>query len=416
MANRAFPCFRAVWLSVAIFALAANYSWAGTSEQVVYSFTGGVDGGDPASQLIFDSAGNAYGTTVVGGTAGCGTVFQLTKNSQGQWQQSVLYSFSCFGDGKNPYGGVTFDAAGNLYGTTVAGGSGGICSGDGCGVVFKLTHANGSWSESVLYSFGDFPDAGGPGSAVIFDRAGNLYGTAPDGGAYTEGAVYELSPNGGQWTEQVIHDFTGGDDGATGSLGPLLLDAAGNLYGVTELGGHYGAGTAYKMSAAGGAWNLTTLYAFMGAPDAGFPYGGLIADAHGNLYGTTYFGGTNGAGTVFKVGPGPNALGGWRAAVLYSFQGSTDGGNPTSTLLFDAAGNLYGTTSAGGDPGCDCGVAFEVSPNGGGWNENVLHTFGTSPDGANPYYGLTPDGMGNLFGTTASGGRHSQGMVFELTP
>ncbi|MGC2111941.1 MAG: choice-of-anchor tandem repeat GloVer-containing protein, partial [Candidatus Korobacteraceae bacterium] len=167
---------------------------------------------------------------------------------------------------------------------------------------------------------------------------------------------------------------------------------------------------------AGGTWNLTTLYAFMGQPDAGFPYGGLIADVHGTLYGTTYFGGANGAGTVFKVGPSPNALSGWRDVVLYSFQGGADGGNPTSTLLFDGAGNLYGTTSAGGDPGCDCGVAFEVSPSGGSWNESVLHTFGTSPDGANPYYGLTPDGMGNLFGTTASGGRHSQGVVFELTP
>jgi len=401
---------------VALIVLPAGSCWGLTTEQVIYDFTGGVDGGDPASQLVFDSSGNAYGTTVVGGAAGCGTVFQLSKNQQGQWQQTVLYSFSCFGDGKNPYGGVTFDAQGNLYGTTVAGGSGGVCSGDGCGVVYKLTHASGGWTESVLYSFGDFPDAGGPGSAVVFDRAGNIYGTAPDGGAYAEGAVYELSPNGDQWTETVIHDFTGGDDGAIGSLGPLLPDVAGNLYGVTELGGQYGAGTVYKMSAAGGTWNLTTLYAFMGEPDAGFPYGGLIADAHGNLYGTTYFGGANGAGAVFRVGPAANARGGWRDAVLYSFTGGTDGGSPTSTLLFDASGNLYGTTSAGGDPGCDCGVAFELSPNGAGWSEGVLHTFGTLPDGANPYYGLTPDGMGNLFGTTASGGRHSQGTVFELTP
>ena len=143
----------------------------------------------------------------------------------------------------------------------------------------------------------------------------------------------------------------------------------------------------------------------------------MIADANGNLYGTTYYGGANGAGAVFSVAPGPSAIGGWRDVVLYSFEGGTDGGSPTSTLVFDGAGNLYGTTSAGGDPGCDCGVAFELSPNGsGGWSESVLHTFGSIPDGSYPYYGMTPDGMGNFFGTTATGGHHQQGTVFELTP
>ncbi len=402
------------WL-LASAVMLVSISSAAATEKSVYSFTGGNDGSDPASQLIFDSAGNAYGTTVTGGDSDCGVVFKLTPMVGGQWQQSVLYSFTCFSDGKNPYGGVTLDGAGNLYGTTVAGGAGGICSGDGCGVVFQLTQSGGVWSESVLYSFGDLPDAAGPGGGVVFDRAGNLYGTAADGGAYSAGAIFQLSPNGNQWTETVIHNFTGGDDGAIGSLGLLLLDAAGNFYGVTELGGHYGAGTVYKLTRAAGTWNLTTLYAFMGQPDAGFPYGGLIADAHGNLYGTTYYGGDDGAGTVFKVDPGPN-IGGWRDTVLYSFQGGPDGGSPTSTLVFDAAGNLYGTTSAGGDPGCDCGVAFELSPGNGGWSENVLHTFGTSPDGAYPYYALTPDGMGNFFGTTAAGGTHNVGMVFELTP
>jgi uncharacterized repeat protein (TIGR03803 family) len=390
-------------------------SWATPAEKSVYSFTGGNDGGDPASQLIFDSAGNAYGTTVTGGLSDCGTVFQLSPGGGGTWQQSVLYSFTCFSDGKNPYGGVTLDAAGNLYGTTVAGGSGGICSGDGCGVVFKLTRSNGAWNESVLYSFGDLPDAAGPGGGVVFDAAGNLYGTTADGGVYSAGAVYQLSPNGNQWTETILHNFTSGDDGAVGSLGLLRVDANGNLYGAAELGGHYGAGTVYRLSRAGGSWNLITLYAFRGQPDAAFPYGGLIADARGNLYGTTYYGGTNGAGTAFQLSPGPTTAE-WRDSVLYSFQGGSDGGSPTSTLLFDAAGNLLGTASAGGDPGCDCGVVFELSPSNGGWSESVLHTFGTPPDGAYPYYGLTPDGLGNLFGTTAAGGNNNVGMVFELTP
>ena len=401
-------------LTIAVFLI--ETSWAST-EHVVYSFTGGADGSDPASDLIFDNSGNAYGTTATGGADGCGTVFKLTPSGGGQYLQSVLFSFDCFSTGKNPYGGVTMDAQGNLYGTTVAGGSGGMCAGDGCGVVYQLAFSGGVWNETVLYNFGDAPDAGGPGSAVVFDASGNLYGTAPDGGANGVGAVYELAHNNGVWTESIIHDFTGGDDGATGFLGRLLPDAFGNFYGVTELGGHFGAGTVFKLTpVAGGTWNFATIFAFQGQPDAGFPYGGLIADAHGNLYGTTYFGGANGSGAVFRLGPAATARGGWQDSVLYSFQGGSDGGFPTTTLVFDAAHNLYGTTTAGGDPGCDCGVAFELSPNGNGWTESVLHTFGTFPDGANPYYGLAPDGAGNYLGTTAVGGNQNRGTVFQLTP
>ena len=402
-------------LLVSAIFLAGN-CWAST-EHVVHSFTGGADGGGPASPFVFDSAGNAYGTTVTGGVDACGTVYKLTPSGGGQYTQSVIFSFDCFGTGKNPYGGVIMDGQGNLYSTTVAGGFGGVCAGDGCGVVYELTQSGGSWSETLLYSFGDSPDAAGPGGGVVFDAQGNLYGTAADGGQFGSGAVYELSHSGGGWSEIVIHDFTGGDDGALGSLGTLLRDASGNFYGVTEIGGQQGAGTVYRLSPiSGGGWNFKTLYAFQGQPDAAFPYGGLIADANGNMYGTTYFGGTSGSGTVFKVGPAANALGGWRDAVLYSFQGGADGGSPTSTLVFDAAHNLYGTTSAGGDPGCDCGVAFQLSPGGGGWSQRVLHTFGTPPDGASPTYGLTSDGAGNYLGVTPVGGQDSQGAVYQLTP
>ncbi len=401
---------------VAVLAGFGDTSWAAT-ETVVYSFTGGLDGADPASQLIFDSAGNAYGTTVTGGSSNCGTVFELTPSGGGHWQQTVLYSFGCLSDGKNPYGGLTMDAQHSLYGTTVAGGSGGICSGDGCGVVFKLTRSGDSWMETVLYSFGDSPDAAGPGGAVVFDRAGNLLGTSPDGGAFAEGTIYELSQSNGQWTERVVHDFTGGADGGIGSLGALLLDASGNLYGVTELGGANGFGTVFKLApGSAGTWTFSTVYAFQGQPDAAFPYGGLIADPHGNLYGTTYYGGTSGAGAVFRVGPGVGT-GPWHSTVLYSFHGGSDGGNPTSTLVFNPAGKLYGATSAGGDAGCDCGVLFSLSQvSNNHWLENVLHTFGTPPDGAFAYYGLTPDATGHYLGTTAAGGNQNQGVVFELTP
>ena len=190
-----YPCSYFFACVLAIFAALRIPSWAAT-ETPVYSFTGGLDGANPASQLIFDGAGNAYGTTVTGGSANCGTVFELTRNGE-QWQQMVLYSFGCFGDGKNPYGGLTMDARHNLYGTTVAGGSGGTCSGDGCGVVFKLSRSGDSWMETVLYSFGDSPDAAGPGGAVVFDHAGNLLGTSPDGGEFAEGTIYELSPSNG---------------------------------------------------------------------------------------------------------------------------------------------------------------------------------------------------------------------------
>lgn len=404
-------------LSAIALAILIKPAFCASTETPVYNFTGGFDGADPASPLVFDSAGNAYGTAVTGGASNCGTVFQLSPGSGGQWQQTVLHSFNCFDEGKNPYGGVTLDSQGNLYGTTVAGGSAGICAGDGCGVVYKLTHNGGSWSESVLYSFGDSPDAAGPGGPVVFDRAGNLLGTAPDGGAFAAGAVYELSPNNGQWTERIVHDFTGGNDGALGSLGALLLDSAGNLYGVTELGGAHQSGTVFKLApGSGGAYAFSTLYAFQGQPDAAFPYCGLIADSHGNLYGTTYYGGANGAGAVFRLGPSPG-VGGWRDAVLYSFTGASDGGNPTSTLVSAANGKMYGTTSAGGDAGCDCGVIFSLTPTGiNRWSESVLHTFGTHPDGAFAYYGLTMTSGGLYLGTTATGGTHNQGVVYQLTP
>src|SRR5580698_1781151 len=211
-------------------------AWAASNGKIVYGFSGGDDGSDPATQITFDATGNGYGTTVSGGLYGYGTVFELERLSGGNFQESVLYSFTGGADGKNPYGGVTFDGAGNLYGTTVSGGSGGVCSGDGCGVVYKLSDSGSGWTESVLYNFTGGNDGSGPGGGVVFDNAGNLYGTTPDGGQFSQGVVYELSLQGSAWEQTVIHAFTGGNDGAVGSLGLLLL-ANGNFYGVSEIGG-----------------------------------------------------------------------------------------------------------------------------------------------------------------------------------
>jgi uncharacterized repeat protein (TIGR03803 family) len=380
---------------------------AAAKEQVLYNFSGGNDGGDAATALLSDSRGNLYGTTVVGGAYACGTIFKLKPQASPPWPETVLYSFTCYGDGKNPYGGVNFDPHGNLDGATVSGGAG-SCSGDGCGLVFSLTPT----TERVLHSFTGGSDGFGPGGRVVFDSAGNMYGTTPDGGTYSEGTIYELARSRSRWRESVIHAFTGGKDGGVGSLGDLLLDASGNIYGVTEVGGAHGAGTAFKLSRiAKKRWRLTTLYAFKGTPDAASPYGGLIADASGNLYGTTYYGGASGLGSVFKL-----ALGGkgrYRERVLYSFKGGSDGSSSTSTLAFGKPGVLYGTASAGGGT-CGCGTIFEVDARSG--NEQTLHRFGNGTDGAYPYYGLTADGNGNFVGTTVAGGSFGQGTVFEFKP
>jgi uncharacterized repeat protein (TIGR03803 family) len=226
--------------------------------------------------------------------------------------------------------------------------------------------------------------------------------------------VYQISPiRGGGWKETVLHTFTGGADGAVGSLGPLLIDKTGNIFGIAELGGDSSCncGTVYKLALVSGQWKFKTLHAFTGLPDAGFPYGGVIEDGKGNLYGSTYFGGANGQGSVFKL---TKSAGKYTESVLYSFTGGSDGGLPTTTLLF-AKGNLYGTTSGGGDSNGD-GVVFKLTPKSGGkWGESTVHRFGKGSDGRNPYYGLVSDKAGHLFGTTAIGGS-GNGVVFELTP
>ncbi|HEY4433005.1 MAG TPA: choice-of-anchor tandem repeat GloVer-containing protein, partial [Candidatus Cybelea sp.] len=263
------------------------------SEQILYSFTGGNDGGNAATGIAVDRNGNLYGTTVVGGKYTCGTVFELAPQASPPWPETVLYNFTCYGDGKNPHGGVTLDRQSQLYGTTVAGGSG-YCAGDGCGVAYQLS----GQGENVIHDFGSGSDGFGPGGPIAFDSAGHAYGTTPDGGAYSQGIVYELSSSRRAWHEKILHAFTGGADGGVGSLGPLLIDKGGDIYGLTEEGGAHAAGTVFRLSSGSKkSWKLTTLYTFKGTPDAASPYGGLISDASGDLFGTTYYGGTHGYGT-----------------------------------------------------------------------------------------------------------------------
>ena len=387
-------------------------SSSASSTKLIYTFAGGSDGEYLDTDLVTDSAGNLYGTSVQGGDFGSGTVFELSP-SGGGWTHTVLYSFRGGADGGEPYKGVTLDSQGNLYGTAVTGGSG-SCDG-GCGVVFKLTNSAGSWSQSVIHSFTGGNDGSGPGSGLTFDQKGNLYGMTPTGGAYGLGVVYELKlgPS-GKWELQVIHAFTGGNDGASGSAGRLILDGAGNLYGVTTVGGANGDGVAFELSLAkSGIWRLTPLYAFKDQPDGALPYGGLYLDRFGNLYGTTYYAGANDVGTVYKL---TRANGTWTESVLYSFKGGSDGSSPISNLVADSAGNLYGTTSDGG-AGCACGVIFELARGTNGtWTESVAYRFPGSPGAAFAYNGMVVDSSGNIYGATVHGGPTNDGTIYKFTP
>jgi uncharacterized repeat protein (TIGR03803 family) len=270
-------------------------------------------------------------------------------------------------------------------------------------------------TEKVLYTFGSSPDANGPVSGLAFDTAGNLYGTTASGGAHSAGAVFELTPgSGGKWSERVIYSFAGGKDGMV-PLGGVIVDAAGNLYGTTSRGA-LGSGTVFTLiPGAGGKWKLKVLHTFHGTT-GGVPSAGLISDTAGNLYGTTAEGGSHGVGSVFELVPGTS--GKWAFKGIHSFNNNGhDGTDPLAALTLDAAGNLYGTTYAGGAH--TYGVVFQLTPGSNGtWTEKILHTFnaGNGHDGAAPDAPIVIDSNGNLFGTTSGGGKDRfYGVVFELT-
>ena len=338
-----------------------NSGWVLTP---IYSFTGGTDGWDPTPGLIFGPDGALYGTTVYGGSGscpgcscqGCGTVYKLQPSSSPcrsplcAWQETILYNFApSASDGGLPAAGVSFDAAGNLYGPTSNGGGSGFCGDEGCGVVYKLTRSNGTWTESVLYKFGGGFYGGAPNAPVIFDSAGNIYGTEVLGGRY--GSIYELTPSGSGWNGSVIYRF---QDGADGQYPSGLLMDAGNLYGTT-LGDQSGGLSVYKLSFTGGQWMHDTLISFSNQTEEPQLQSPMVKDAEGNLYGTIPVGGQYGQGSVFKLTP---AGGGWTYTSLHDFNGS-DGSVPSAVVL-GPQGSLYGTTWGGGTD--NQGVAFKIAP------------------------------------------------------
>jgi uncharacterized repeat protein (TIGR03803 family) len=388
------------------------------TETVLYSFKGGAsDGQYPHGRLFRDLRGNLYGTTYQGGTHNGGLVFELSPSGS-TWKETVLYNLGGVLDGKYPWSGLVRDSNGNFYGTTEAGGLGQV------GTVFEVTPGI-TWTETGLYSFTGGADGSHPydTSSLLLDSSGNFYGTTHAGGAGQVGTVFEVIPPvppSTVWTKKLLHSFSGNAGDGSLPYAGLIMDSGGNLYGTTFEGGAYGVGIVFELSPSESIWTETVLWIF-GAGDGRYPWGGLVQDLNGNLYGTTYQGGLHSGGTVFKLSS-PSGSGSWTESVIHSFGGTGDGYEPYDALVMDSRGNLYGTTYGGG--GHNRGIVFKLSRFGlGTWTESVLYSFkGGVSDGDYPEDGgLIIDGHGNLYGVTALGGgsgcaQNGCGTVFKVVP
>jgi len=408
--------FRLAFVASVCFALVGSCATAfGQRERVVHRFTSVPDGSQTFAYLIPDNAGNLYGTTSQGGTANAGTVFELTPDGEDGWAETVLYSFQTSSDGNFPYGAVVFDGAGNLYGTTMYGGS------TGYGTVYELTPAaGGGWTETVIHNFGDTGDGQYPQGALAIDAAGNLYGTTFAGGAHMKcdssgdscGTVFEISPSGSGWTESVLYSFGAHGDGHF-PISAVTLDSSGNLYGTTMAGGRNKLGTVWQLSPSSRGWQETILHHFSNKGDGASPESDITLDDKGNLYGTTQ-------STVFQLAQRDET---WELHTLHTFRGHSDGLIPSRRVVVGAFGNVYGSTEGGGSADCGgsgCGVIFRLSPESGHvWIENILRRLDGGADGVNAYPGLTMTPTGNLLGTTLYGGDNTScsegcGIVYEL--
>ena len=371
---------------------------------VLYAFQNPPDGTNPFAGLIRDAAGNFYGTAETGGANCCGTIFKLSKTSK----ETVLYNFGGSKDGQSPTSALVRDSQGNFYGTTLGGGAYGV------GTVFKLS---ASGKETVLHHFTGHADGATPRAGLIRDAKGNLYGATESGGRSNWGIVFKLNAAG---KETVLHSFAGGSKDGAIPAGTLLRDESGSLYGTTGSGGDtacnapYGCGTVFRLDTDG---KLTLLHVFTGTGgDGAFPYAGLIRDAARNFYGTAEQGGDlscaggAGCGIVFKL----SKTG--KETLLYAFKAGNDGAFPEAPLIRDGKGNLYGTTWGGGSTGY--GTVFKIDSTG---HETMLHSFNWQTDGGQPLAPLFRDNAGNLYGTTSLDGStgcggYGCGTVFKLTP
>ena len=391
---------------------------------ILHNFTGGSDGYYPTAGLTWKGSGNLFGG------AGPDAVFRFSRAGTG-WVLNPIFEFNG-SDGGFPTGRLTVGPDGALFGASYFGGIPDCADGAGCGLIFNLRPPGSfcrnpfcTWTETILYQFNplNFPHDGFfPNGGILFDPAGNLYGTTQLGGD-NQGIVYELSPSGGGWVETVLHDFSGGSDGGTPQAG-MVMDQAGNLYGATYAGGDptclfndLACGVVFELSPTSNGWVETVLHTFQNGSDRADPLGGLIADGKENLYGTTSTGGANNGGTVFQLTP---SNGGWTLNVLYSLTGNPRSQTgPKGLLAIDSSGNLYGVTNSEGPN--SAGNLFKLTPNGGGdWTYTDLHDFAiSSSNGAFPEDGPALDANGNLYGTTLQGGTgtcsYGCGVIYQLT-
>jgi hypothetical protein len=391
-----------VTLSALFFAGQAN---GAANIKVLYTFPiTDPDGlSSPTGPLTLDGTGNLYGVSGGGNAScsgGCGTVFQLTRLSNGVWQRNVIYEFLGGDDGFFPDGGLLVDRAGDVYGTTFP-----PFSSADCGTIFELIPGASGWAKKTLYKFSGKRDGCGPTGRLAFDSSGNLFGSTHGGGCGVEaGTVFELTPDtGGNWSETVLHCFRGGSS----PLGGVVLDLVGNIYGAAT-GGSYNQGIVYRVTHTTSGWVTSKLYDFTGGNNGGNPTAGVTLDDAGNLYGTVP-GGADNVGLVYKLSP---TNGPWKFSILHTFTGGDDGGNPfQDTLAIGPSGSLYGTTWFGGLH--QWGTAFKlVLSNTGHWTETVLHSFTNGSDGIQPS-SVVFGPAGNLFGT-ASLGTNGNGVVYEL--
>ncbi len=333
----------------------------------LYRFNGRDDGETPEARVVFGPDGKLYGSAISGGAGGYGVVYNLQppasvcKSASCPWTETVLFPFQVSGTGWEPNGDLAFDVAGNIYGATFYG-PGNNCQGEeGCGAIYELMQSGGVWTEQIIHQFTYGSDGEYP-TSVTYGKDGNLYGTCqgdPNNQA-KPGLVFQFVPSGGSWTEKVIHQFQHIDGDIL--VGGLIFDPAGNLYGSTVGGGYFDAGTAFELSPSGSDWQFSSLYSFArGGADYPYgPLGALVMDSAGNLYGATGTDGVYGYGAVFKLTP---SNGGWTYTSLYDFTGGSDGSFPRNVVM-DANGNLYGITTYGGNSACQagCGVVFEITP------------------------------------------------------
>jgi len=386
----------------------AQTSTRAVQHTTLHSF-GGPDGAAPLYGVIADETGSLYGTTVLGGGVGGGSVFKLTPTKSG-YSQTILYSFLGGADGEGPFSALVADKNGALYGVTLEGGNGSCFA--GCGTVFKLTPKKSGYTKSTIYSFGPNPDANMPLGTLVLDTKGALYGVTQYGGTQNDGAVFKLTPEKSGYSESVIYSFRNGADGDFPQAG-LAIDKQGALYGTTFYGGigtcDGGCGTVFKLSPSGSGYDESILYTFKDWTDGVYPFAAVTLDeSTGAIYGTTWWGGAYHDGAVFKLTPSGS---GYDESILYSFNHKGNHGKngvePEGQLLLRPGGALYGTDfiGGGGCSGIGCGSVFELKPSGAGYSFKYIYNFLKPIEGAEPEFsGLIADASGALYGSTRSGG------------